>query len=90
MSQFYQEYMSLVGVSGMSTGFATLFSVLILWSLVWKGIALWKAARNNDTWWYVAMLVINTVGILEIVYIFFFANKKAKTTLMGSGNQEQK
>lgn len=42
---------------------------LLAWSLVWKGIALWRAARLKHIWWYIALLVINTVGIFEIIYI---------------------
>ena len=57
---------------------ALLFTVLAIWTLVWKGTALWKAAKNNHTVWYIIMLVVNTVGILEIVYIFFFSKKKNK------------
>lgn len=53
-----------------------LFLVLAVWSIAWKGVALWKAAKNNQTVWYVVMLIINTVGILEIVYIYFFSKKK--------------
>lgn len=44
-----------------------------LWSLVWKGLALWHASRNGQPWWFVAILLINTLGILEIVYLFGFA-----------------
>jgi hypothetical protein len=55
-----------------------IFAVFIIWSLIWKGLALWKAARNNQQAWYVIMLVVNTLGILEILYIFVFA-KKQKT-----------
>lgn len=47
--------------------------VLVLWSLPWKGVALWKAAKLNQKWWFVALLVINTVGILEILYIYVFS-----------------
>jgi len=54
--------------------------VLIAWSLIWKGIALWKAARNGSKVWYVLMLVLNTVGILEIIYIFAVAKKTELTT----------
>ena len=43
---------------------------LILWSLFWKGIALWHAGRRGQPWWFVVLLVVNTVGILEIVYVF--------------------
>ena len=49
--------------------------VLLIWSFIWKGIALWKAARNGSKVWYVVMLLVNTVGILEIIYIFAVAKK---------------
>jgi hypothetical protein len=46
-----------------------LFVVLILWDFIWKGIALWKAARNNQLAWFVCIAVFNTIGILPIIYI---------------------
>jgi hypothetical protein len=52
--------------------------LLIAWSIIWKGIALWYAARNKQLVWYIVLLIVNTVGILEIVYLVFF--KKAKIT----------
>lgn len=54
--------------------------LLIVWSSIWKGIALWKAARNNSAPWFVALLIINTVGILEILYIYIFSKKKNELT----------
>ena len=45
----------------------------ILWTFPWKGIALWQAARRRQLGWFIALCVINTVGVLEIVYIFFIA-----------------
>ena len=53
-------------------------TIILVWSLVWKGLALWKAAKNDQRNWFLVMLIINTVGILEIVYLFFFAKKKMK------------
>ena len=50
--------------------------LVLLWTLPWKGLALWKAARNEHKWWFIALLVLNTMAILEIVYIFFFSKKK--------------
>jgi len=44
--------------------------IIALWILPWKGYALWLAARNRHKWWFIALLVINTVAILEIIYIF--------------------
>lgn len=50
-----------------------LLTALILWSLVWKGFALWRAARADQLAWYVALLAVNTAGLLEIAYLLFFA-----------------
>jgi len=49
---------------------------LILWTLPWKGLALWKSARLKDKCWFIALLVINTLGLLEILYIFIFGKRK--------------
>ena len=49
---------------------------LIIWSVVWKGVALWRAAHGNQkNWFIVLMLPVNTAGILELVYLFKFAKK---------------
>ena len=50
-------------------------AVLLVWSLIWKGLALWKAARLSSKWWFIILLVVNTFGILEIIYIYFVARK---------------
>jgi len=50
--------------------------LILAWVLPWKGVALWKAARNGAKWWFIALLVVNTLALLEIVYIFFFSKKK--------------
>jgi methionyl-tRNA synthetase len=55
---------------------AWLLAIAIIWSLNWKGIALWKASKNNQLGWFICLLVINTVGILEITYLFFFQKKR--------------
>ncbi|MBM3149546.1 MAG: hypothetical protein FJ008_07525 [Chloroflexi bacterium] len=59
----------------------TLFTLLVvLWTIPWKGVALWRAAGNKHLWWFVAILLLNTLAILEIIYIFGFS-KKRKTTV---------
>ncbi len=58
-----------------------LIAVVIAWSLIWKGIALWKAARLSHKKWFVVLLVVNTVGILEILYILFVAKKYTVETV---------
>jgi len=58
--------------------FAVGFTILTIWSIIWKGLALWRASRNYQKIWFVALLVLNTVGILEILYLFYFSKKKDK------------
>ena len=50
--------------------------LILAWTLPWKGIALWKAAKNHHKGWFIALLVVNTLAILEIVYIFYFSKKQ--------------
>lgn len=50
--------------------------LIIAWTLPWKAVALWKASRNNQKGWFIALLVLNTLAILEITYIFYFSKKK--------------
>ncbi|KND46708.1 MAG: hypothetical protein AB201_02610 [Parcubacteria bacterium C7867-006] len=52
-----------------------LMAVVVLWSIPWKGVALWKAARLSHKKWFVVLLLANTLGILEIFYIYFVARK---------------
>lgn len=56
-------------------GVSTLLAILIVWTIVWKGLALWRAARNGAKVWFVILLLINTLGILDIIY-YFYAHKK--------------
>jgi hypothetical protein len=46
-----------------------------VWELVWKGLALWKASQNKQRNWFVVILIINTVGILPIIFLKFFQRK---------------
>ncbi|HUX81006.1 MAG TPA: DUF5652 family protein [Candidatus Paceibacterota bacterium] len=65
-SPFNQGFMGL---------FFPFFVIAFLWTLVLKGYALWYAARGNQKWWFLALLIINTLGILEIVYLIWFRSK---------------
>ncbi len=56
--------------------YALLFVMAVVWTLAWKGVALWKSARNGQKKWFIACLILNTLGILEIVYIFYFSKSK--------------
>ena len=46
--------------------------VVIVWSLIWKGFALWYAATGRQKAWFIVFLIVNTLGILEIIYLIWF------------------
>lgn len=59
--------------------FLLIILAITVWAGVWKAIALWKAARLGSKPWYIALFILNTVGILEILYIFVFSKMGKKT-----------
>ncbi len=59
-----------------------LVAIIVLWSLVWAGIALWESARRGDKKWFIVFLVVHTLGILEMIYIFFVTDDKKKKKRM--------
>ena len=52
------------------------FFLAVLWTIPWKGVALWRSARNGQTAWFIVFLLVNTLGLLEIVYILAFSKPK--------------
>jgi hypothetical protein len=64
-------------VEFLNTG-AGLFTILflVIWMIVWKGLALWRSAQRKDVGWFIVFLLFNTVGILEIIYYFLIAKKR--------------
>lgn len=56
--------------------FVGALSIIVIWSLIWKGLALWHSARKGEYIWFVVILLVNSVGILDIIYLFLIAKKK--------------
>ena len=59
----------------MQGGYTPFFMIAMIWfviTLVLKGYALWHAAKRNEIWWFLALFILNTFGILELIYIIFF------------------
>ena len=52
--------------------------LLVIWTIPWKGLALWRSAKRGDRIWFIVLLLINTLGILEIIYLLFFSKEKQK------------
>lgn len=66
------------GVSAVMSaiGVTTLIVVLVVWSVFWKGMALWKSSRKGSKVWFILLLLVNTVGILDIIYIYLVDKRK--------------
>lgn len=65
-------------INGLGETNQMLFGLLVIWTMVWKGLALWKAAGEKKTVWFVVLLVINTFGVLDILYYFLFSKMQKK------------
>lgn len=66
MNQFYQ-------LSGMMMFGLILVSI---WSLIWEGLGLWHSAQNRQKGWFLAILILNTLGLLPIIYLIWFKQKE--------------
>ncbi len=69
-SPFYSPF-----TSEFSSIFIPLILVAVVWTIVLKGYSLWCAARGGQKKWFIVLLIINTFGILEIVYLIWFRPK---------------
>jgi methionyl-tRNA synthetase len=64
---------------GFLSGKYVLFIILVsVWEILWKGIALWRSARNKQLIWFLLVLILNTLGILPIIYLVFFSKSNKK------------
>lgn len=80
----HQQYMTwgptgMFGTSELGFGiFAVLAALWLIVVIALKGYSLWHAAKRGEKWWFIALLLLNTGGILELVYIIFFLKKWPK------------
>jgi methionyl-tRNA synthetase len=49
--------------------------------LALKLVSLWKSAKGDQKAWFIVLGILNTVGILEIIYLLFFMPKEEKKVL---------
>jgi hypothetical protein len=59
--------------------YSVLLVCIIVWDVAWRGVALWYAARNGAKAWYVVMLLINSAGILPILYLLLGKDKHGRS-----------
>lgn len=46
-----------------------LLVILSIVELSLKGVTLWKSGRSGHKAWFIALLVLNTAGILPLIYL---------------------
>lgn len=82
----YQSY-DKIGLMEFIQNNIWLFVALIIWILAWKGYALWVSARRSHKWWFVAIFILNTFALLEIIYLFTVAKVQKPRRPEGSGSR---
>jgi len=80
LDNVYGQIASQLGIS--LTAVAVVITIISIWSLAWKGVALWKSAKKGHTVWFIILLILNTVGILEILYIFIFSRIRMRPWIL--------
>ena len=53
-----------------------LFIIILIWMAAWKLLGMWKAAQKKSVIWFIVLGLVNTVGILPILYIYVFSEMK--------------
>lgn len=63
---------------GAPSWFLPAFVGLLLWNGLWKGLALWHAAKRKDVKWFVILIFISAAGLVEIPYLFLVARVRIR------------
>lgn len=64
---------------GLTPTTITLIIIAAVWSSVWKAFALYRAGKVADPVWFVVLFLVNTLGILEIFYLFVFSKRASRS-----------
>ncbi len=53
-----------------SVYFIPLIVIITLWDFFWKAWGLWISAQRKEKIWFALILIINSAGILPIIYLW--------------------
>lgn len=67
-------------MNDLSTTWTIAIALAVIWELFWKGMGLWRAGRNNQPGWFIAILLLNTAGILPIIYLLISKGERHEPT----------
>lgn len=74
MMNYYNYRMAGVGYPFNILTFMIPFVIL---DLILRGFALWKSARKDQNVWFIALLVVNSMGILPLIYLVLNRDQKS-------------
>jgi hypothetical protein len=74
----------MLGILSLGPSFWIVLAIAAVWELIWKGIALWKAGRQNQLVWFIFILIVNSAGILPIIYLAFFQQESPESKMIRS------
>ena len=60
---------------------------LIIWEMIWKGIAMYKAGKQREIWRFICIFIFNTFWLLPIIYLLV---DSLKTNNIDSVNENNK
>ena len=49
---------------------------IFVWDVTWRLLAMWRAVKENQKIWFVLFMIVNSVGLLPIIYLVFVAKEK--------------
>lgn len=58
--------------------FVMIIGIIAILDVIAKGFALWRAARLNKMWWFVALLIVNSATILPIIFLLMTSTEYRK------------
>jgi len=70
--------MTLLDISTQLASNVWLILLITIWEAVWTGLAMWRSARLKHTIWFVIFLIVNLLGIPEIVYLIVTKKKRKR------------
>lgn len=73
---WYQQYMGGPGNWGFPNHWWGWMFPLVILDVILKGFALWRSARRGETAWFIALLFINSLGILPGIYLLTHPEEK--------------
>ncbi len=55
-----------------------IYGIITTWEIVWSGLAMWRASKNNHKLWFAVFLILNLLAIPEIIYLIVTGKKAVK------------